>query len=240
MENIPKSRISRQDKQRLIAEALGSGWLLLCGCGTSVLAAGFPVLGVGFWGIAAAWGLGMVTAGYGCGARAAGGFIPTLAVGMYCAGKLSLAQCLRAIAAQQAGSLIAAGMLFLLVDPIASFDVHQGFAGNGYAELSPGGFSWQAVLLTEVVTAAFVVYLTLGTRAAGYHFYPVAAGCLTLVSMLTVTVDNAALSPARSTAVALFAGGDWLRQLWAFWLGPLLGAAAGGALHRRAFRRTTD
>lgn len=229
--------MEKTNRQSLVAEALGSGWLFLCGCGTSVLAAGFPVLGVGFLGIAAAWGLGMVTAGYGVGARAVAGFTPVLAVGMWGAGELSTVKCLGAIAAQLVGSLVAAGMLYLLVSPIASFDVHQGFSGNGYGELSPGGFSLTSVLLAEGVMSALVVSLSLGARAAGHSFYLVAGGCMALVVMLTVTVDNAALSPARSTAVALFAGGEWLQQLWVFWCGPLLGAVLGGGVHRYAKSR---
>lgn len=220
-----------------IAEVVGSGWLFLCGCGTAVLVAGFPVLGVGFLGIAAAWGLGMVTAGYGTGGRAPAGLTPVLAVGMWCAGELSAVACLAGIAAQLVGSGLAAGVLYLLVVQIPSFDVHQGFAGNGYGELSPGGFSLASVLLAEGVMSAFVVFLSLGARAAGHDFYLVAGGCLALIALLTVTIDNAAISPARSTAVAVFAGGEWLDQLWVFWLGPLVGAALGGAAHRYTVAR---
>ncbi|EPI5375548.1 aquaporin, partial [Yersinia enterocolitica] len=184
------------------------------------------------------WGLGMVTAGYGLGDRAIAGFTPVLAVGMWCAGELSVGECLGGIVAQLAGSVAAAGMLYLLVSPIPSFDVHQGFTGNGYAELSPGGFSLSSVLLAEAVMSAFVVCLALGARAAGHDFFVVAGGCLALVVMLTVTLDNAAVSPARSLAMALFAGGEWLGQVWVFWVGPLAGAALGGLIHRHTVYRT--
>jgi aquaporin Z len=217
----------------LTAEALGSGWLLLCVCGTAVLAAGFPLLGVGFEGIALAWGLGTVTAGYGTGGRAVAGLTPVMAVGMWCAGELSLPDCLLGIAAQVAGSVAGAGVLWLMVRQIPSFDVSQGFCGNGYDALSPGGFPLFSVLLAEAVVACFVVLMTLGSGTTFRRRSLVAGGCMALGAMLTVTVDNAALSPARSTAVAVFAGGEWLGQLWAFWLAPLAGAAAGGGLTRR-------
>lgn len=219
--------------QSLLAEGLGSAWLLLCGSGTAVLAAGFPVLGVGFLGIAVAWGLGMLTAGYGFGHRAVAGFNPVIAVGLWCAGELSALDCLLGILAQLAGSIAGAGVLYLMVIQIPSFDVHQGFAGNGYDAFSPGGFTSSSVFLVETIMAFFLVTLVLAGEAR--NRYLTAAGGVALVALLTVTVDNAAVSPARSLAVALFAGGEWLVQQWVFLMAPLLGAAAGGVLVRHGF-----
>lgn len=219
--------------QSLLAEGLGSAWLLLCGSGTAVLAAGFPVLGVGFLGIAVAWGLGMLTAGFGFGHRAVAGFTPVIAVGLWCAGELSALHCLLGVLVQMAGSLAGAGLLYLMVIQIPSFDVHQGFAGNGYNAFSPGGFSPASVFLAEGVMAFFLVVLVLAGGAR--RRYLTAAGGVALTALLTVTVDNAAVSPARSFAVAVFAGGEWLEQQWVFQVAPLLGAAVGGGLIRYGF-----
>ncbi|MCW2456354.1 UNVERIFIED_ORG: aquaporin Z [Rahnella aquatilis] len=221
--------------QSLLAEGLGSAWLLLCGSGTAVLAAGFPVLGVGFLGIAVAWGLGMLTASYGFGHRAVAGFTPVIAVGLWCAGELSALSCLLSMLAQIAGSLAGAGVLYLMVIQIPSFDVHQGFAGNGYEAFSPGGFTRLSVFLTEGVMAFFLVTLVLAADVR--KRYLTAAGGVALTALLTVTVDNAAVSPARSLAVALFAGGEWLEQQWVFQIAPLLGAAIGGVMVRYCFTR---
>lgn len=214
----------------LMAEGMGSAWLLLGGSGTAVLAAGFPVLGVGFLGIAVAWGVGMLTAGYGLGRHAVAGFMPTMAVGMWCAGALSFRQCALGIVAQMAGSVLGAGVLWLIVNPIPSFDVHQGFAGNGYEALSPGGFSLASVALTEGVMAFFLVVVVMSGRPV--HRPVLAAGGVVVMALLTVTVDNAMVSSARSVAVALFAGGEWLRQQWVFQLSPCIGAAVGGGTAR--------
>lgn len=214
----------------LVAEGMGSAWLVLSGSGTAVLAAGFPVLGVGFLGIAVAWGVGLFAAGYGLGRHALAGFMPTMAVGMWCAGTLSFRQCVFGIVAQVLGSILGAGVLWLIVSPIPSFDVHQGFAGNGYAALSPGDFSLAGVALVECVMAFFLVVVVMSGRPA--HRHVLAAGGVVVMALLTVTVDNAMVSSARSVAVALFAGGDWLRQQWVFQLSPLLGAALGGGAVR--------
>lgn len=213
-----------------VAEGIGSAWLVLSGSGTAVLAAGFPVLGVGFLGIAVAWGVGFLTAGYGLGRHAIAGFIPTIAVGMWCAGALSFRQCVFGIVAQVLGGVLGASVLWLVVNQIPSFDVHQGFAGNGYAALSPGGFSLASVALAECVMAFFLVLLVMCGRPV--HRHAQVAGGVVVMVLLSVTVDNAMVSPARSLAVALFAGGVWLRQQWVFQLAPCVGAVAGGGVAR--------
>ncbi|WP_454520593.1 aquaporin [Citrobacter koseri] len=217
----------------LLAEGLGSAWLLLCGSGVAVLAAGFPVLGVGFLGISLAWGLGMMTAGWGLGEKAFAGFTPVIAVGRWSAGELSALHCLYGLLAQMVGSILGAGILFLMVCRIPSFDVHQGFAGNGYDVLSPGGFTAEGVALAECVMAFFLIILVQGSGQS--RRYLVAAGAMMLTSMLTVTVDNAMVSPAKSIAVAIFAGGDWFRQQWVFLLAPFSGSVAGGVCSRFLF-----
>ncbi|EGT0627978.1 aquaporin [Citrobacter freundii] len=215
---------------RVVAEIAGSAWLLLCGCGTAVLAAGFPVLGVGFLGIALAWGLGMVTAGQALGRHALAGFTPVMAVGAWAAGNLSGRYCLLGIAAQVTGSLLAAGGLYVVVSQIPSFDVHMGFAGNGYETLSPGGFPLPDVLFAEAVAALFLALMVQSGREPVRWW--LAGGVMMLTVMLTITLDNAAVSPARSLAMAVFAGGEWLGQVWVFWLAPLFGALVGGWLSR--------
>ncbi|WP_273830918.1 aquaporin [Serratia bockelmannii] len=215
-----------------LAEALGSGWLVLCGSGTAVLSAGFPVLGVGFLGIALAFGLGAVTAGRAVGYRAVAGLTPVMAVGLWCAGRLSGRHCLTGIVAQLLGGVVAAGLLYLMGNTLPGFDVHMGFASNGYGLLSPGGFSLCGVMLVESVMAAGTVLMVLGSRWHGDDGYLALGACLVVVTMVTLPVDNAVVSPARSTAMALFAGGDWLEQSWVFWAGPLLGAALGGVASR--------
>lgn len=207
-------------------------WLLLCGCGTAVLAAGFPVLGVGFMGIAVAFGLGMLTAGLAHDGKPVAFFTPVMATGLLISGDLSAADWVLCLLVQVLGSLLGALLLWLMVRDIPTFDVHMGFSSNGYGPLSPGGFSPFSVFLAESVMAAFTVLLVLRTRFAGRTALMTAAGCIALSVLVTVTMDNGAVSPARSTAMALFAGGDWLSQLWLFWAAPLAGALAGGVLFR--------
>ncbi|EAB3870666.1 aquaporin [Salmonella enterica subsp. enterica serovar Uganda] len=215
----------------VVAEMLGSGWLLICGCGTAVLAAGFPVLGVGFMGIALAFGAAMVTAGLATGRRPLAFFTPVLATGMLVSGDLSLSGWVVCVLAQVAGSLAGAALLWLMVRDIPTFDVHMGFSSNGYGPLSPGGFSLASVALAEALMAGFSVLMVLRTGSTG-NAVMVAGGCIALTVLVTVTLDNAAVSPARSTAVAVFAGGEWLSQLWLFWVAPLAGAVAGGGVYR--------
>ncbi|KKZ18219.1 porin [Serratia marcescens] len=222
----------------LLAEVIGTFWLVLGGCGSAVLAAGFPGLGIGFVGVSLAFGLTVVTGAYALGHLSGGHFNPAVSFGLWAAGRFPASQVPGYILAQVAGGLLGAGVLYLVAGGIPAFDVHAGFASNGYGAHSPGGYSLNSALIIEVVlTAVFVVVITGATSArAPAGFAPLAIGlCLTLIHLISIPVDNTSVNPARSTAVALFAGGEYLGQLWAFWLAPLAGGVLGGMLGRVLF-----
>ncbi|KAB1579643.1 aquaporin Z [Serratia marcescens] len=222
----------------LLAEVIGTFWLVLGGCGSAVLAAGFPGLGIGFVGVSLAFGLTVLTGAYALGHLSGGHFNPAVSFGLWAAGRFPAAQVPGYIVAQVIGGLLGAGVLYLVARGIPAFDVHAGFASNGYGAHSPGGYSLNSALIIEVVlTAVFVVVITGATGArAPAGFAPLAIGlCLTLIHLISIPVDNTSVNPARSTAVALFAGGEYLGQLWAFWLAPLAGGVLGGMLGRVLF-----
>lgn len=223
--------------KKLIAECLGTFWLVLGGCGSAVLAAGYPQLGIGFAGVALAFGLTVVTMAYALGHISGGHFNPAVTLGLWAGGRVESRWVLPYMVAQVAGGMLGAGVLYLIASNslAGGFDVHAGFASNGYGSLSPGGYGLQAVLLAEVVlTAGFVLVImgaTDGRAPAG--FAPLAIGlCLTLIHLISIPVDNTSVNPARSTAVAVFAGGEWLQQLWVFWGAPLVGGVVGGLIYR--------
>lgn len=223
--------------KKLIAECVGTFWLVLGGCGSAVLAAGYPQWGIGFAGVALAFGLTVVTMAYALGHISGGHFNPAVTLGLWAGGRVESRWVLPYVVAQVLGGLLGAGVLYLIASNtlVGGFDVHAGFASNGYGPLSPGGYGLQAALLVEVVlTAGFVLVImgaTDGRAPAG--FAPLAIGlCLTLIHLISIPVDNTSVNPARSTAVALFAGGEWLQQLWVFWAAPLAGGVLGGLLYR--------
>lgn len=223
--------------KKLMAEMTGTFWLVLGGCGSAVLAAGFPLLGIGFAGVALAFGLTVVTMAYALGHISGGHFNPAVTLGLWAGGRVESRWVLPYMVAQVAGGMLGAGVLYLIASNslAGGFDVHAGFASNGYGPLSPGGYGLQAVLLAEVVlTAGFVLVImgaTDGRAPAG--FAPLAIGlCLTLIHLISIPVDNTSVNPARSTAVAVFAGGEWLQQLWVFWGAPLVGGVVGGLIYR--------
>lgn len=223
--------------KKLIAESLGTFWLVLGGCGSAVLAAGYPQLGIGFAGVALAFGLTVVTMAYALGHISGGHFNPAVTLGLWAGGRVTSRRVIPYVVAQVLGGMLGAGVLYLIARhaPAGAFEVHAGFASNGYGPLSPGGYGLQAVLLAEVVlTAGFVLVImgaTDGRAPAG--FAPLAIGlCLTLIHLISIPVDNTSVNPARSTAVALFAGGAWLQQLWVFWVAPLAGGVVGGLIYR--------
>ncbi|MBH2928746.1 aquaporin Z [Serratia ureilytica] len=230
--------ISCSQGKALLAEVIGTFWLVLGGCGSAVLAAGFPGLGIGFVGVSLAFGLTVLTGAYALGRLSGGHFNPAVSFGLWAAGRFPAAQVPGYILAQVIGGLLGAGVLYLVASGIPAFDVHAGFASNGYGAHSPGGYSLNSALIIEVVlTAVFVVVITGATSArAPAGFAPLAIGlCLTLIHLISIPVDNTSVNPARSTAVALFAGGEYLGQLWAFWLAPLAGGVLGGMLGRVLF-----
>ncbi len=222
--------------QKLLAEFLGTFVLVLGGCGSAVLAAAWPELGIGFTGVALAFGLSVLTMAYAVGHISGGHFNPAVTLGLWAGGRFGLTQVLPYIVAQVLGALAAGGVLYLIASGEASFDIDiNGFAANGYGEHSPGGYSLLACLLAEgVLTAIFLVVIMGATdKKASAGFAPVAIGlALTLIHLISIPVTNTSVNPARSTGVALYQGGWALEQLWLFWLIPLAGGVAGGLLYR--------
>lgn len=222
--------------QKLLAEFLGTFVLVLGGCGCAVLAAAWPELGIGFTGVALAFGLSVLTMAYAVGHISGGHFNPAVTLGLWAGGRFGLTQVLPYIVAQVLGALAAGGVLYLIASGEASFDIDiNGFAANGYGEHSPGGYSLLACLLAEgVLTAIFLVVIMGATdKEASAGFAPVAIGlALTLIHLISIPVTNTSVNPARSTGVALYQGGWALEQLWLFWLIPLAGGVAGGLLYR--------
>ncbi|WP_234185956.1 aquaporin Z [Shinella sp. NM-101] len=216
--------------KRLSAELLGTFWLVFGGCGSAVLAAAFPGLGIGFVGVAFAFGLTVLTMAYAVGGISGGHFNPAVSVGLTVAGKFPASSLVPYIVAQVVGAVAAAAVLYLIASGKAGFEA-GGFASNGYGELSPGGYSLAAALVAEVVLTAFFLIIILGSThgRAPAGFAPIAIGLgLTLIHLVSIPVTNTSVNPARSTGVALFAETAALPQLWLFWIAPILGAVIGG------------
>ncbi|MCK3841684.1 MULTISPECIES: aquaporin Z [Pseudomonas] len=222
-------------KKRLAAEFFGTFWLVLGGCGSAVLAAAFPELGIGFAGVALAFGLTVLTMAYAVGHISGGHFNPAVTLGLLAAGRIDGKDVVPYIFTQVLGAIAAAGVLYLIASGKAGFDVTAGFATNGYGEHSPGGFSLLSVVVTEFVLTAFFLLIILGVtdKKAPAGFAPLAIGfALVLIHLISIPVSNTSVNPARSTGVALFQG-DWaMAQLWVFWVVPLLGGVFGGLVHR--------
>ncbi|MEZ0509286.1 aquaporin Z [Pseudomonas sp. Env-44] len=221
--------------KRLAAEFFGTFWLVLGGCGSAVLAAAFPELGIGFVGVALAFGLTVLTMAYAVGHISGGHFNPAVTLGLLAAGRIDGKDVAPYIFTQVLGAIAAAGVLYLIASGKAGFDVSAGFATNGYGEHSPGGFSFLSVVVTEFVLTAFFLLIILGVtdKKAPAGFAPLAIGfALVLIHLISIPVSNTSVNPARSTGVALFQG-DWaIAQLWVFWVVPLLGGVCGGLVHR--------
>ena len=222
--------------RKLMAEFLGTFVLVLGGCGSAVLAAGWPELGIGFTGVALAFGLTVLTMAYAVDHISGGHFNPAVTLGLWAGGRFSLAQVIPYIAAQVLGAIAASCVLYLVASGKPGFDaVASGFAANGYGEHSPGGYSLEACMLIEAVLTAIFLIVIMGAtdKRAPAGFAPIAIGlALTLIHLISIPVTNTSVNPARSTGVALFQG-DWaLNQLWMFWLIPLAGGVVGGLLYR--------
>ncbi|MGE7960073.1 aquaporin Z [Pseudomonas sp. NPDC089530] len=217
------------------AEFFGTFWLVLGGCGSAVLAAGVPQFGIGYLGVALAFGLTVLTMAYAVGPISGGHFNPAVSVGLWLSGRFPGSRLLPYIVAQVLGGLAAGGVLYLIASGKAGFDASAGFAANGYGEHSPSGYSMFAALLTEVVLTAMFLLIILGATAkrASAGFAPIAIGlALTLIHLISIPVTNTSVNPARSTAVAFFAGEWAVSQLWLFWVAPLLGAGLGALAYR--------
>ncbi len=217
------------------AEFLGTFWLVLGGCGSAVLAAGFPGLGIGFAGVSLAFGLTVLTMAYAIGHISGCHLNPAVSVGLWAAGRFPANKLAPYIAAQVLGAIVAGAVLFTIASGAAGFDVSKGFASNGYGAHSPGGYSLVAAWVTEVVLTAFFLIVILGAtdKRAPAGFAPIAIGlCLTLIHLISIPVTNTSVNPARSTGVALFVGGWALEQLWLFWVAPIIGAVIGASAYR--------
>ncbi len=217
-------------QRSLIAEFLGTFWLVFGGCGSAVLAAGFPELGIGFVGVAMAFGLTVLTMAYAVGGISGGHFNPAVSLGMAIAGRLPAGRLLPYIAVRVLGAIAAAAVLYVVASGKAGFEL-GGFAANGYGDHSPGGFSLLSALVIEVVLSAFFIFIIIGATSSRVPagFAPIAIGlALTLIHLISIPVTNTSVNPARSTGQALFVGGWALQQLWLFWLAPLVGGALGG------------
>ena len=223
------------DSKRLGAEFLGTFWLVLGGCGSAVLAAAFPGLGIGFAGVALAFGLTVVTMAYAVGHISGGHFNPAVTLGLVAGGRFPARELLPYVVVQVLGAIAAAAVIYLIASGKAGFDVSAGFAANGYAEHSPDGYSLLAALICEVVMTFMFLIVILGAtdERAPKGFAPLAIGlALTLIHLISIPVTNTSVNPARSTGQALFVG-DWaLVQLWLFWVAPLIGAAIAGTVYR--------
>lgn len=221
--------------RKLGAEFLGTFWLVFGGCGSAVLAAAFPELGIGFVGVALAFGLTVVTMAYAVGHISGGHFNPAVTLGLWAGGRVETSEIGPYWAAQVAGAIVAAAVLYAVASGQAGFDLAGGFAANGYGEHSPGGYTLIAGLLVEVVLTFFFLLIILGVTdsRAPAGFAPLAIGlALTLIHLVSIPVTNTSVNPARSTGQAVFVGGWALAQLWMFWVAPLVGGVLGGFAHR--------
>lgn len=217
------------------AEFFGTFWLVLGGCGSAVLAAAFPGVGIGLHGVSLAFGLTVLTMAFAIGAISGCHLNPAVSVGLWAGGRFPAAKLLPYIVAQVAGAIVAGAVLYLIASGAPGFDVSKGFASNGFGEHSPGGYSLTAALVCEVVMTAMFLLVILGAtdERAPAGFAPIAIGlCLTLIHLISIPVTNTSVNPARSTGVALFVGGWALEQLWLFWVAPILGALLGAGIWR--------
>lgn len=221
--------------KKLVAEFIGTFWLVLGGCGSAVLAAGFPELGIGFVGVSLAFGLTVLTMAYSIGHISGCHLNPAVSFGLWTSGRFATKELVPYIIAQVLGGIAGAGILYLIASGKAGFDVTAGFASNGFNEHSPGGFTMISVLIAEVVMTFMFLIIILGAtdKRAPAGFAPIAIGLgLTLIHLISIPVSNTSVNPARSTGVALFQGTWAVDQLWLFWLAPIVGAILAGIVYK--------
>ncbi|AJQ99643.1 MULTISPECIES: aquaporin Z [Hafnia] len=227
--------------KKMSAEFFGTFWLVFGGCGSAVLAAGFPELGIGFAGVALAFGLTVLTMAYAVGHISGGHFNPAVTIGLWAGGRFSAKDVVPYVVAQVIGGIAAAAVLYVIASGKAGFDATvSGFASNGYGEHSPGGFSLQSAVVVEMVLSAFFLIVIHGVtdKRAPAGFAPLAIGlALTLIHLISIPVTNTSVNPARSTAVAIFQGTWALQQLWLFWLMPIIGGIIGGLIYRHLLEK---
>ena len=223
---------------KLAAEFIGTSWLVLGGCGSAVLAAGVPNVGIGFTGVSLAFGLTVLTGAYALGPISGGHFNPAVTLGLWAAGRFPTSRILSYILSQVAGAIAGAGVLYLIASGKAGFDLQAGFASNGYGDHSPGKYGLGAALVTEVAMTFMFLIVILGAahKRAPLGFAGVAIGlALTLIHLISIPVTNTSVNPARSTGTALFVGGWAIGQLWLFWVAPIVGAVLAGFVSRAVF-----
>jgi aquaporin Z len=229
--------------RRALAELLGTFWLVFGGCGAAVIAAGFPSLGIGFLGVALAFGLTVLTMAFAIGHVSGCHLNPAVTIGLTVARRFPAADVVPYVIAQVVGAVVAAAALYSIASGKPGFNVHAGFASNGYAEHSPGGYSLGAAFVAEVVLTFMFLIVILGStdERAPKGFAPIAIGlCLTLIHLIGIPVTNVSVNPARSTGPAIFCG-DWaLGQLWLFWVAPIAGAVLGGLVYPALVERRVD
>lgn len=217
--------------KRYLAEVIGTFWLVLGGCGAAVLHAG----SIGTLGVALAFGLTVLTMAYAVGHISGGHFNPAVSFGLWAGGRFSGRELLPYIVSQVIGAILAGAVLYIIASGQAGFDAAKGFASNGYGTASPGNYSMAAALVTELVMTAMFLFVIMGATdiKAPAGFAPLAIGlALTLIHLISIPVTNTSVNPARSTGVAIFAGGEYLQQLWFFWLVPIVGGLIGGTIYR--------
>src|SRR5215207_4058454 len=221
--------------RKYVAEAIGTFWLTFAGCGSAVIAAGFPQVGIGLLGVSLAFGLTVITMAYAIGHISGCHLNPAVTVGLAAGGRFPTNEILPYIVSQVLGAIVGAGVLYLIARGKADFSLAKGFAANGFGSHSPGGYNMGAALLAEVVLTMMFLFIIMGSThgKAPAGFAPVAIGLgLTLIHLISIPVTNTSVNPARSTGPALFAGGWAVAQLWLFWVAPLIGGALGGILYR--------
>jgi aquaporin Z len=234
-------------QRRLAAEVFGTFWLVFGGCGSAIFAAGFPDVGIGLLGVSLAFGLTVVTMAYAVGHISGGHFNPAVTVGLLVSGRFDKKDVGPYVAAQVVGAVLAGAVLLLIANGQDAFEIDSSvagaFAANGYGDLSPGGYSMLAALVAEIVLTAFFLIIILGATAkrAAAGMGGLAIGlALALIHLISIPITNTSVNPARSTSQALFAGGDYIPQLWLFWVAPIVGAAIGAAIWKYLLEDAAD
>jgi len=221
--------------KKYVAEFFGTFWLVLGGCGSAVLAAAFPDVGIGLLGVSLAFGLTVLTMAFAIGHISGCHLNPAVSIGLWAGGRFQAKELLPYIVSQVLGAIVAGGVLYVIASGKAGFDVSAGFASNGYDAHSPGGYSLLAAFVSEVVMTMMFLLVIMGAtdKRAPQGFAPIAIGlCLTLIHLISIPVTNTSVNPARSTGVAVFVDGWAISQLWLFWLAPILGAVLGAVIYR--------
>lgn len=221
--------------KKYVAEFFGTFWLVIGGCGSAVLAAAFPDVGIGLLGVSLAFGLTVLTMAFAIGHISGCHLNPAVSIGLWAGGRFQAKELLPYIVSQVLGAIVAGGVLYVIASGKAGFDVSAGFASNGYDAHSPGGYSLQAAFVSEVVMTMMFLLVIMGAtdKRAPQGFAPIAIGlCLTLIHLISIPVTNTSVNPARSTGVAVFVDGWAISQLWLFWLAPIVGAVLGAVIYR--------